>query len=427
MKPKFYVPACLRNFQGFFVRDIKEWISEQRVEIHLEQNSDSPRVCHICGSELGSYHDQYRVKAKHLKMMGWQVEVVFYREKRFCQYCKKTRSQKIDWLCPSQPHTTLDLAWWLNRLTEVTSVLAVSRLESIDKKTCYRVDKYILRRLLQGYKIPKVTRISVDEVYARGTKQLKEGETRDDLFLTIVVDLKTHKVIWVSHSRKKDALDEFFQLIGKQACKEIEVVACDQHDGYAASVGEHCPNATLVWDRFHLVQNFNDALSADRREELERIDPEGEMGDLMNNKYRHKFLTKATNRSSKDQRHIEEVCRLNKKMSILEIIKERLHDFFESENVDEAEMILAEVYEWAFDAKAWNIWKWIKNIRHQSTLYNYFKYRVTTGLSEGINRVIKGLKWQAYGYKDMAYFALKILQKCGYLNSRYHGSVLPAI
>jgi hypothetical protein len=26
-------------------------------------------------------------------------------------------------------------------------------------------------------------------------------------------------------------------------------------------------------------------------------------------------------------------------------------------------------------------------------------YRVTTGISEGINRAIKGLKWQAYGYK----------------------------
>ena len=33
---------------------------------------------------------------------------------------------------------------------------------------------------------------------------------------------------------------------------------------------------------------------------------------------------------------------------------------------------------------------------------------------------IKGLKWQAYGYKNMAYFALKIMQKCGYLNHRYH-------
>ena len=31
----------------------------------------------------------------------------------------------------------------------------------------YKVDKYILHRLLQGYEIPDVTHISVDEVYAR--------------------------------------------------------------------------------------------------------------------------------------------------------------------------------------------------------------------------------------------------------------------
>ena len=345
MKPKFYVPAVLRNFQGFTVSDIKEWVSDERVEVHLTQEPDNLRECHKCGCELGSYHDQYCLKVKHLKMMGWQVEVVFFREKRFCSSCKKVRSQKIDWLCPASPHVTMDLAWWLNRLTEVTSVLATSRLESLHKTSCYRVDKYILRRLLQGYKIPKVTKISVDEVYARSKKQLKKGETRDDLFLTIIVDLKTHKVIWVSQSRRKEALDQFFKLLGKDACKNIEVVAADQHEGYAASVKEHCPNATLVWDRFHLVQNFNEALNEDRKEELERIDPEGEMGDLMNGKYRHKFLTKASNRGKKDTRHIEEVCRLNKKMAALEIIKERLHDFFESENVDEADLVLAEVYE----------------------------------------------------------------------------------
>ena len=51
--------------------------------------------------------------------------------------------------------------------------------------------------------------------------------------------------------------------------------------------------------------------------------------------------------------------------------------------------------------------------------WNYFKHRLTSGVSEGVNRAIKTLKWVAYGYKDMAYFALKIMQKCGYLNSRY--------
>lgn len=140
----------------------------------------------------------------------------------------------------------------INRLTEITSVLSVSHLESIDKMACYAIDKYILKRLLQSYKIPKVTQISVDEVYARGPIQLKEGENRSDLFLTVIVDIKTHKAIWVSKSRRKAALDEFFILFGQDACNEIEVVATDQHEDYAASVRQYCSKATLVWDRFHL-------------------------------------------------------------------------------------------------------------------------------------------------------------------------------
>ncbi len=427
MKPKFYVPSCLRAFQGFFVKDIKDWQEERRVEVHLEREVDKKQTCHRCRQDLDKYHDQYRLRVKHLQMMGWQVDIIFFREKRYCDNCKKIRSEHIEWLCPANPHTSMELSWWLNRLTEVTSVLSASRLESIDKKTCYRVDKYVLKRLFQGYKIPDITKIAVDEVYARGKKQQKEGETRDDLFLTVVIDLKTKKVIWVSQSRRKEALDKFFEFLGEAACNKIEAVATDQHDGYGASVRENCKNATQIWDRFHLVQNFNKALNEDRKVELSNIDPKGEMEDLMNGKYRYIFLTKAENRTKKDQRHIQDVMRLNRKMTKLEMIKEHFHKMFDCNTAEEAQVMLNEIYQWSFDANAGNIWKWVKDIREKKIFWNYWKYKVSTGISEGMNRVIKGLKWQAYGYKDMAYFALKILQKCGYLNSRYHGNVLPVI
>ena len=53
------------------------------------------------------------------------------------------------------------------------------------------------------------------------------------------------------------------------------------------------------------------------------------------------------------------------------------------------------------------------------TIKNYYKYRVTSATAEGINNVIKTTKKRAYGYRNMAYFKLKILQVCGYLNSKY--------
>ena len=419
MKPRFYVPACLREFQGFFVRDIKDYTRDRRVEIYLEQKPEAARKCHRCKSKLGTYHDNHRVTAKHLKMMGWQVDIIFFREKRFCIGCKKIRSQHVSWLSPASPHVTLDLAWWLNRLSEITSILSVSHLESLDKSTCYKVDKYILRRLLQGYKIPKISQIAVDEVYARGPRQQQKGETRDDLFLTVIVDLKTRKVIWVSSSRRKEALDEFFKLIGPDTCQEIEVVCTDQHEAYSASVKEYCPQAAIVFDRFHLVQNFNEALNNERKDELENIDPEGKMGDLMNGKYRFVFLRKDKNRTKLDRWHINEVASLNNRMAKLEYIKELFHRMFECDTKENAQSMLQDCYEWAYQLKAVHLIKYLWRLLEEERLWNYFKFKVTTSVSEGINRVIKGLKWQAYGYKDMAYFALKIMQKCGYLNSKY--------
>jgi transposase len=414
-----YLPYIFRSFQGFKVTDIKESIVDRHMQVYLESEADRVRLCNCCGHKLGEKKDQYWVKAKHLKAFNWTVEVCFFREKRFCENCNKVRSEWIDFLCPTSPHMTLELAWWINRLSEITTVLQVSKLESVDKMACYKVDKYILQRLLQGYEIPSVTHISVDEVYSRSPKQQKENETRDDLFLTVIIDHRTHKVIWVSHSRRKEALDTFFEMLGPEGCKRIKVVTCDQHRGYAESVKQYCPQADLVWDRFHLVQQFNEALNEERKKEWDKYnDPESD-NDLMAGKYRYIFLTIAKNRSERDRRHIEEVMKQNQKIAQLELVKEHYHQLFETQDEQLAREMLNECYEWARQIKAWHLAKYFWSLIDRNELWNYFKHRLTSGVSEGINRAIKTLKWVAYGYKDMGYFALKIMQKCGYLNSKH--------
>jgi transposase len=418
-KASIYIPHAFRSFQGFSVLDIKESAITKEMELVLEKALEKVHLCSCCGSKMGAQNGRYWVKARHLKCFGWNVTVSFWREKRWCEVCQKTRSELVEWICPTSPHMTVELAWWINRMSEVTSVLSVSRLESVDKMSCYAVDHYILNRMLQGYEIPEVRRISVDEVYARSPKQRKKHETRDDLFMTVIVDQRTRKVIWVSQSRRKEALDLFFEMLGSDACKKIEVVATDQHDAYGASVKEYCPQAVVVWDRFHLVQKFNEALNEERKEELSRVDPEGEMGDLMNGKYRYIYLTKQEHRKRADQSHIDQVMKLNERMSRLEVIKETFHRVFDQRDEVSAQIKFGECYQWAMQINAHHIVKWIRSIMNEDRFWNFWKYRVTTGVSEGINRAIKGLKWQAYGYKNMAYFALKIMQKCGYLNHRY--------
>ncbi len=414
-----YLPYIFRNFPGYKVIDIKESIPRQHMQVWLESEPDRRRLCNQCGEGLGVKKDQYLVKAKHLKAFNWTVEICFYREKRHCDNCKKVRSEWVDFICPTSPHMTLELAWWINRLSEITTVLQVSKLESVDKMACYKVDKYILHRLLQGYEIPKVTHISVDEVYARSSRQQKEEETRDDLFLTVIVDHRTHKVIWVSSSRRKEALDTFFEMLGREGCKQIKVVTCDQHRGYAESVQQYCPQADLVWDHFHLVQQFNEALNDERKMEWDKRKDIESDDNLLAGKYRYIYLTKARNRSSQDRQHMDEVMGRNFKIAQMEFIKEHFHKIFTQDDMQVGHRMLCECYEWSVEIRAPFLAKFFWNLLERQEFLNYFKHRLTSGVSEGINRAIKTLKWIAYGYKDMAYFALKIMQKCGYLNSKH--------
>jgi transposase len=273
--------------------------------------------------------------------------------------------------------------------------------------------------MFQYYKIPKVTRISVDEVYAR-KKKFSSKESRDKRFFTIICDLDTRRVIWVSESREKAALDEFFHAIGPDRCKEIDVVAMDQHDAYKASVQEYCPMATVVWNRFHIMQNFNKAVDEDRKW-LHKYTTEGETKRLTRGKFKRLFVKKAQKRDDEENRHINDVLKDNEDFAYLELIKEGMHQLYDSEDEWKAREKFAQLGEWIRQCPHfYELKKWWENFnKGWDTFKNYFYYRVSSSLSEGQNNTIKVLKRRGYGYRNMAYFKLKILQVCGFLNSKY--------
>ena len=46
--------------------------------------------------------------------------------------------------------------------------------------------------------------------------------------------------------------------------------------------------------------------------------------------------------------------------------------------------------------------------RHKKGILNYFKHNITNALAEGINNKIKTMKRQAYGFRDIEYFKLRL-------------------
>lgn len=419
------IPRFLRSaFPGFEVLDLKEYLEAGRIEIHLGRRAEEQSFqCHRCNHPLGQERGKYPTRLEGMPLMGLRLYIHFWRHRGHCPNCKKIRAQKIEFIADETPHLTQEYAWWIGRLCEISAVSRVAELLSLDETTTWRLDFERMKRMLAHYKIPEVTAICVDEVYAR-KKPKFQGESRDDRFFTIISDLKTRRVIWVAESRKKAALDQFFILIGKEACKKIEVVASDLHDAYAASIKEHCPGATHVFDRFHLMQIFEEAVNETRKSLHLEQERDSEVHRLSRGAFRFLFLKKAKRRTEEEKVHIEDVLKENAQFAKLEIIKERMLGFFDVQTEDEARGIFEQIGDWIWQAGFQPLMNWYRNFESiWHTVRNYFRYRVTSALCEGFNNVIKMLKRRAFGYKNMEYYRLKIMQVCGYLNSRFIPSV----
>ena len=110
----------------------------------------------------------------------------------------------------------------------------------------------------------------------------------------------------------------------------------------------------------------------------------------------------------------------NKSFYKLELIKEKFLTFFNQKTADDAQELIVEIKNWIYDEGFEFLKGWVDNfIRSWDTMKNYFEYRVTSALSEGTNNVIKSLKRRSFGFRNMDYFKLKIMQVCGYLNSDF--------
>jgi transposase len=353
-----------------------------------------------------------------MRILERRTFVHFTQVKGRCAACRKVRLEAIDFISHESPHLTRRYAFLLGRLCEIAPVSRVADLMGHGKMTLWRVDLERMERYFKDYNLPEgLTHLSIDEVYARSKHE--EGETRNDRFFTVITDLTTHKVIWVEQSRSRSGLDRFFALLGPERCKKIEVVATDQHEDYACSIREHCLNAIQVFDRFHLMKAFEEAVN-DTRKILYKMLPQSAVKKLAKGKYRFVFLKAERKRTEEERLHMQQVMKDNEAFFNLELIKERMLSFFDERDAKSAWEVFREIGDWIFEAgfpplKAW----WRRVLKQWQTIANYFTYRVTTALSEGVNNVIKSVKRAAFGFRNMDYFRLKILQRCGFLNSQY--------
>jgi len=407
-----YTIRKLLDIPAFKVTKI---ISHDDAEICIcvEAYKRKPFVCSACESVLDAgYHSTKCVPVKDQPLGEKKVWLHVTKRRYYCPDCDCIRTEKIDWLKP-RSRVTNRFAKHVNRLTAITTNQEAGWFLGMDDEQVYRIDKEILEEKAKELLSPPpaATNISVDEVSYRKYHR----------YLTNVIDVDRKLLIWNDKGRKAEVLDRYYKGIGKENCEEIESVALDGARTYISSTSHYAVNATIVYDKFHVMQKLNGAVDATRKHELfkARKAHDKDMVSLIGCKQRFVLLKNKKKLTSKQSDYLKRLCEINEPIYKAMLLKESFLEVYEQTNVEDAKECLEN---WIVDASSSSLTAFRSLAESFSNkmpyILNWFRRRISSAMSEGFNNKIKRLKRMAYGYKDIEYFKLKIHQHCGLLNPR---------
>lgn len=279
----------------------------------------------------------------------------------------------------------------------------VAELTGLNWDTVKDIVKRRLRRDYGGSDWKGVRYLSIDEIHV--------GKRRG--FYTLVMDLESGRILWVSPGRGKAGLREFWPRLRRSRVR-IRAVAMDMSGAYWAAVAEALVGVVVVFDKFHIIQLMNQRLDELRRELVREAEGAMKLGIKGT---RYLLLTRAANLKDEQLPKLERALKLNEPLSQAWYLKEELSLLWGQSSYAAMDRFLTQWCEQAQETGVRQLQKMAKTLLgHRSGILSWWQHPINNGRMEGTNNKIKTINRQAYGYRDEEFFILKLL---GLHESRY--------
>jgi transposase len=257
------------------------------------------------------------------------------------------------------------------------------------------IHKERLQFLYRKIPLSEVTTIGIDEF------SFKQGYN----FMTVVTELDTGRILHAVEGKGKDDIQPFLETLARKA-KGLKAVAMDMSSAYFSAVRESLPHVDIVFDRFHIMALMNQAIDELRRDHQRELDV---LGQQTLKGSRFLLLQNYDSLAPERKGRLDALLQVNAPLFVIHSMKEQLRLFWEKDDRKDGEEFLAV---WCKDAMASGIKALIRVGKtlgaYRSGLLSYFKHHITSGAVEGLINKIKTLKRQAYGFRDPAYFKLRL-------------------
>ena len=376
--------------------------------LRIERCNNTYYQCSKCMTDLMFCYDHCETRViRDLPIWGYKCYIEFRQARVYCPQCKKVNLEYLDWVELYQRHT-LRYEKYIAGLCDYMPVMDVVDIEGLNKNTLYKIDKKWLNWRNEQYKSTEsVKYLGIDEIAIK----------KNHKYATVFYDLERSTVIGLVKGRKQRNVSSFFRKWGKANCNNVKAVCTDLWSAFHNSVKIHLKHAELVFDKFHVFKYLSDAIETTRRDEQAKLDKE-ENKILKGCRW---LILKRNLTKYKDKRRLKELMNLNENIMKAVLLKEEFYNFYEATNASEAYLILEQWTEHCKESELIPFIKLAKRINRWSKgIIKFFDIGISNGISEGINNKIKVIKRRSYGFHDMDYFFLKILNATGMFPKMYN-------
>jgi transposase len=323
-----------------------------------------------------------------------RVFIVLHGHYQKCSCCGRTLREPVPFACGMKRYVKAFERLVVD-LCRIATIKHVADFLGVGWDLVKEIFKNHLRKRDKRRRFAQVRYLAIDEFAVR----------KGHRYMTLVMDLKSGHVLHVGDGKGGDAVVPFLRSLKRRGAT-IEAVAIDMWPAFIRAVTDALPGVDIVHDPFHVVALANKALDDTRKELYRRL----KGADSKVIKGTRFLLLKGGEKLDQPAiHHLSKLASMNEPLIRAYLLKEELRYFWSLTERKARRFLNA----WIRRAQNCGLRHFEKLadvlLRHKPQILTYFKHRITTGPIEGLNNKVKVLKRQAYGFRDIEYFKLRLL------------------
>lgn len=333
---------------------------------------------------------------RHLNVFEHRSEITCRLPRGKCRQCGHVFRVRPPWEGLSAHFTKAFEAHTLVLMRE----MPMSKVSQIVGESDTRLWRMLFRQVDAAYAeadFSQVCCVGVDEMSVRKGHE----------YISVFADLVAKRVLFAAEGKDQETWTKFVEALEKHNGHRhaITQASMDMSRAYQAGVAENCRNAQVVFDKFHVIKNANEAVDKVRRAEVRLGGAE-----VWESLYKSQWLWRKNpeNLTQEEEQRLVKIKDKNLLTAKAYQMRLVLQDIYRSANASVAEARF----------RVWCRWvRWVGRF-HKASLINsmvklaqmvethlkgivaHWKWGITNAFMEGLNSVFSATKRKARGYRS---------------------------